>query len=77
MRLTYDPKTDLLSMRLRSGKIARSEDIDDGVELLYDESGRVLGITFADARKRMTVEELITVTYENMATKLRGSLRLP
>jgi uncharacterized protein YuzE len=77
MRLTYDPGSDLLSMRLRSGKIARSEDIDDGVELLYDDKGRVLGITFADARKRMTVEELTTVTYENVASKLRGSLRLP
>jgi uncharacterized protein YuzE len=77
MRLTYDPATDLLSMRLRSGKIARSEDIDDGVELLYDDKGRVIGVTFADARKRMTVEELTTVTYENVASKLRGSLRLP
>ena len=77
MRLTYDPGSDLLSMRLRSGKIARSEDIDDGVELLYDDKNRVIGITFAAARKRMTVEELTTVTYENVATKLRGSLRLP
>ena len=77
MRLTYDPATDLLSMRLRSGKIARSEDIDDGVELLYDDKGRVIGVTFADARKRMTVEELTTVTYENVASKLRGSVRLP
>jgi uncharacterized protein YuzE len=77
VRLTYDPKADLLSVRLRNGKIARSEDIDDGVELLYDEAGHVLGITFADARQRMTVEELTTVTYENVASKLRGSLRLP
>jgi len=64
-------------MRLRGGKIARSEDIDDGIQMLYDESGHVLGMTFADARKRMTVEELTTVTYENAASKLRGSLRLP
>ena len=77
MRLTYDPKADLLSVRLRAGKIARSEDVEDGVELLYDDAGHVLGITYADARKRMTVEELTTVTYENFASKLRGSLRLP
>jgi uncharacterized protein YuzE len=77
MRLTYDPGSDMLSIRLRAGKIARSEDIEDGVELLYDEAGHVLGFNFADARQRMTVEELTTVTYENVATKLRGSLRLP
>ena len=77
MRLTYDPGSDLLSMRLRAGKIARSEDIDDGVELLYDDKDRVIGVTFADARKRMTVEELTTITYENVSSKLRGSLRLP
>jgi len=77
MRLTYDPATDLLSLRLRSGRIARSEGIDDGVVFLYDEAGRVIGVTFADARKRMTVEELTTITYENVSSKLRGSLRLP
>ena len=77
MRLTYDPKADVLSIRLRSGKIARSEDVEDGVELLYDDAGHVVGINFADARQRMTVEELTTVTYENVASKLRGSLRLP
>ena len=44
------------------------------MDLLYDDAQCVLGMAFADAA---TVEELTTVTYENVATKLRGSLGLP
>jgi uncharacterized protein YuzE len=77
MRLIYDPGSDVLSVRLRSGRIARSEEAEDGVELLFDEHDHVLGINFADARNRMTLEELTAVTYENASSKMRASLRLP
>jgi uncharacterized protein YuzE len=77
LRLTYDPASDLLSIRLRSGAIARSEALDDGLVLLLDADDHVLGFSFADARKRLTPEELTSVTYENLATQRRESLRLP
>ena len=77
MRLIYDPASDSLSIRLRAGRIASSEELDDGIELLLDEADHVLGFNFADARKRLTLEELTSVTYENASTQRRESLRLP
>lgn len=77
MRLIYDPASDLLSIRLRAGKIASSEELDNGLVLLLDEDDRVLGFTYADARRRLTLEELTSVTYENVATQRRETLRLP
>ena len=77
MRLTYDPASDLLSIRLRTGRIASSEEIGDGLVVLLDEHDHVLGFSFADARHRLTLEELTSVTYENVATQRRETLRLP
>jgi uncharacterized protein YuzE len=77
LRLIYDSKSDVLSLRLRSAKIGGSEELEEGVTLILDENGRVLGVDFLRARGRMTLEELTTVTYENAGTKQRGTLKLP
>jgi len=77
MRLIYDPATDTLSLRLRSAPIASSEAVEDGGEILLDADEHVIGFIYADARKRLTLEELTTVTYENLSTRRRESLRLP
>ena len=77
MRLIYDSKKDTLSLRLRSAKIGSSEDLEDGVSLILDEQGRVLGIDFLRARSRLTLEDLTTVTYENAGTAQRATLKLP
>lgn len=77
MRLIYDPTTDVLSVRLRSALIADSEEVEDGIEVLLDAQGHVIGFNYADARKRLTLEELTSVTYENLSTKRRESLKLP
>jgi uncharacterized protein YuzE len=77
VRLIYDASTDILSLRLRSAKIGRSEALDDGVTLILDAEGRVMGVDFAKARARMTLEDLTTVSYENAGTKQRATLKLP
>ena len=77
MRLLYDPQADLLTIRLRTARIHRSEELDDGLALLLDSDEHVIGIELRDARKRLTVEELTNVTYENLALGRRSSLTLP
>jgi len=77
VRLAYDPKADALSIRLRSGKVHHTEDMEDGLVVEIDEQGRVMGFVFENARRRLTVEELTTVTYENVALGRRASITLP
>ena len=77
MRLTYDPKTDALKIRLRSVRIHDSEEIEPGVVIDYDADGHLIGIELQDARKRLSLEELTSVTYENLALGRRSSLTLP
>ena len=77
MRLIYDPASDVLSIRLRSAPIADSEELEDGIEVLLDAEGHAIGFNYADARNRLTLEELTSVSYENLSTKRRESLKLP
>ena len=77
MRLIYDDAKDTLMIRLYSAAIAGSERFEDGVLVLFDKDGHVLGFDITHARDRMTPEELTGVSYENAGTKQRTSLRLP
>jgi uncharacterized protein YuzE len=77
VRLIYDPNADVLSIRLRLAPIADSEELEDGIEVLLDADGHVIGFNYTDTRNRLTLEELTSVTYENLSTKRRESLRLP
>ena len=77
MRLIYDHAADLLSMRLRSARIGSSQALEDGVTMILDVDGRVLGFDFANARSRLTLEDLTTVSYENAGTAQRSTLKLP
>ena len=77
MRLIYDPQADVLQVRLRGARIHSSEELEPGVSVQYDADGHVIGIEMADARRRLTLEELTGVSYENLALQRRASLTLP
>ncbi len=77
MRLIYNQKTDTLSVRLRHVRIHHSEELDDGITVTIDSEGRVIGIDMERARKRLTLEELTNVSYENASVSLRNSTSLP
>jgi uncharacterized protein YuzE len=55
MKVTYDPKTDTLSMILRDDMpVAESDEDKPGVILDYDEAGNLIGLEILDASKRVT-----------------------
>ena len=62
MKATYDPKTDTLSLELKSGPVAESDEDKPGVILDYDADGNLIGIEVLDASKR--VAETRTMQFE-------------
>ena len=53
MKAKYDPRTDTLTVRLRPGPVAESDEDKPGVILDYDEEGNLLGIEVMDASRRV------------------------
>jgi uncharacterized protein YuzE len=52
MKMMYDPKTDTLTIILKPGPVAESDEEKPGVILYYDELGHLVGLEILDASKR-------------------------
>ena len=53
MKITFDPETDTLTLLLKPGPVAESDEDHPGVILDYDEAGDVVGIEILDASRRV------------------------
>lgn len=53
MNVAYDPKTDILTVRLGPGAVADSDEPRPGVIEDYDESGSLVGLEILDASRKV------------------------
>jgi uncharacterized protein YuzE len=53
MKVIYDKETDTLSIILREGKIAESDEVRDGLILDYDKAGRIVSLELLDASEQV------------------------
>jgi uncharacterized protein YuzE len=54
MKLICDRKIDTLSIVLRPGKVAESDEVREGLVFDYDRAGRVLSLELLDASEPVT-----------------------
>ena len=62
MKVNYDPHTDTLTIELKAGNVAESDESKPGVILDFDDQGNLLGLEILDASRR--VDETQTVQIE-------------
>lgn len=53
MKATYNPKTDTLTLELKPGPVAESNEDHPGVILDYDQHGHLIGLEVLDASVRI------------------------
>lgn len=54
MKARYDTKSDTLTLELKSGVVAESDERQPGVILDFDAAGNLLGIEVLDASQRVS-----------------------
>ena len=53
MKVIYDKETDSLSIILRQGKVAESDEVSEGLIFDYDKAGRLLSLELLDASEKV------------------------
>lgn len=65
MKLIYDKETDTLSIILREGRVAESDEARPGLILDYDKAGHILSIELLDASEHVTVPQSVEFAFAN------------
>lgn len=66
MKIEYDKEVDALCIRLREDYVFRTVELEEGINLDFDESGRLLGIEILDAKSKYHPEEIFNFATEQL-----------
>ena len=66
MRIEYDKEADALYIQLREATVDDNIDIEEGVTVDLDEKRHIVGIEILDASKRLSLEDLVNITVQNL-----------
>ncbi len=66
MRIEYDREADALYIQLRQARVDDNIDIEEGVTVDLDEQRHVIGLEVLDASKKLSMEDIVNITIENI-----------
>ena len=66
MRIEYDREVDALYIRLQQKYVARTEEIEEGLNLDLDENGKLIGLEILDATDRYPLADIFNISTENL-----------
>ena len=66
MKIEYDREVDALYIRLQEKYVARTIEIEEGLNLDLDENGKLIGLEVLDATERYTLADLFNISTENL-----------
>jgi len=61
MKVNYDAHTDTLTIELKAGKVAESDESKPGVILDFDDQGNLLGLEILDASRRVDETKAVQI----------------
>ena len=64
MKLEYDREVDALYIRIQEKLVARTEEFEEGLNLDFDDQGRLIGVEILNATERYNPHDLFTVSTE-------------
>jgi len=66
LRIEYDKQADALYILLREAHVDDNIDIEEGVTVDLDEKRHIVGIEILDASKKLSLQDIVNITIENL-----------
>ena len=66
MKIEYDKEVDALYIRLQEKYVARTLEIEEGLNLDLDEEGKLIGLEVLDATEKYTLSDIFNIATENL-----------
>jgi uncharacterized protein YuzE len=66
MKIEYDKDVDALYVRLQEKYVARTVEIEDGLNLDIDNEGKLIGLEILDATRRYSLSDIFNISTENL-----------
>ncbi len=66
MKIEYDKQVDALYVRLQEKYVARTIEIEEGLNLDLDEDGKLIGLEVLDATTKYSLADIFNVATENL-----------
>jgi uncharacterized protein YuzE len=66
MKIEYDQEVDALYIRVQEKHVARTQEVADGVNIDFDEEGKLIGLEILDATERYSRTDIFNLSTENL-----------
>lgn len=80
MKIEYDKEVDALYVRLQEKYVARTVEIEEGLNLDLDDAGKLIGLEVLDATQRYSLADIFNISTENLILEkslVKGLQELP
>jgi uncharacterized protein YuzE len=66
MKIEYDREEDALYVRLQEKFVAKTVEVDEGINIDFDDDGRLIGLEILDATERYALSDIFNISTENL-----------
>ena len=66
MKIEYDNEIDALYIRLQEKYVDRTVEIEEGLNIDFDKSGKLVGLEVIDAAGRYSLSDIFNLSTENL-----------
>jgi Uncharacterized conserved small protein len=66
MKIEYDREVDALYVRLQEKFVAKTVEVDEGINIDFDEGGKLIGLEILDATERYALSDIFNISTENL-----------
>jgi uncharacterized protein YuzE len=66
MKIEYDKEVDALYIRIQERKVSHTREIEEGINLDFDEDEKIIGLEIIGATERYRLEDIFNLSTENL-----------